>query len=229
MGCFSPRALGWVAICVGSMVVACAKTDETQEEVVPTLAIAQVEILTENRQAGHPIEVRATLLSDVEVEDVGVTFYLEPVPTPALAQSGEEVDEDGNPVGSDGRPKKTVLDSVVEAVVPKSVESTETGFLLGRDPDTVRAPDVAFVSRSTLERAARFHGYFPGPPDLAVEVLSPSEQPAAWKSSVSRSVLHVTRSPLGVASVSPTTCADSDPKRAPVPWVEVAMAPPRAG
>ena len=58
------------------------------------------------------------------------------------------------------------------------VVSTETGFLLARDPDTVRAPDVAFVSRATIERAGRFRGYFPGAPDLAVEVLSPSERPA---------------------------------------------------
>ena len=58
------------------------------------------------------------------------------------------------------------------------VVSTETGFLLARDPDTVRAPDVAFVSRSRIERAGTFRGFFPGPPDLAVEVLSPSERPA---------------------------------------------------
>jgi len=58
------------------------------------------------------------------------------------------------------------------------VVSTETGFLLGHDPDTVRAPDVAFVSRSRIERAGAFRGFFPGPPDLAVEVLSPSERPA---------------------------------------------------
>lgn len=58
------------------------------------------------------------------------------------------------------------------------VVSTETGFLLARDPDTVRAPDVAFVSRSTIDRAGRFRGFFPGAPDIAVEVLSPSERPA---------------------------------------------------
>jgi len=58
------------------------------------------------------------------------------------------------------------------------VVSTETGFLLARNPDTVRAPDVAFVSRSSIERAGAVRGYFPGAPDLAVEVLSPSERPA---------------------------------------------------
>ncbi|MHC4934337.1 MAG: Uma2 family endonuclease, partial [Planctomycetota bacterium] len=53
------------------------------------------------------------------------------------------------------------------------VVAAETGFLLARDPDTVRAPDIAFV------RAARGpgpeRGYFPGAPDLAVEVLSPDD------------------------------------------------------
>ena len=58
------------------------------------------------------------------------------------------------------------------------VVSTETGFLLARDPDTVRSPDVAFVSSARIERAGAFGGFFSGPPDLAVEVLSPSERPA---------------------------------------------------
>ena len=50
-----------------------------------------------------------------------------------------------------------------------------TGFLLARRPDTVRAPDVAFV-RSGRE-ASMSGGFFPGPPDLAVEVLSPDDRP----------------------------------------------------
>ena len=58
------------------------------------------------------------------------------------------------------------------------VVSTETGFLLARDPDTVRAPDVAFVAHSSMERAGQIEGFFPGAPDLAVEVLSPTERPA---------------------------------------------------
>lgn len=48
----------------------------------------------------------------------------------------------------------------------------ETGFLLARSPDTVRAPDVAFVRSAGPQR-----GYFPGAPDLAVEVLSPNDRP----------------------------------------------------
>ena len=50
----------------------------------------------------------------------------------------------------------------------------ETGFLLARNPDTVLAPDLSFVSKERLP-PARTRGYFPGPPDLAVEVRSPDD------------------------------------------------------
>jgi Uma2 family endonuclease len=51
----------------------------------------------------------------------------------------------------------------------------ETGFHIGREPDTVRAPDVGFVCRERIP-AVRVRGFFPGPPDLAVEVLSPDDR-----------------------------------------------------
>ncbi|CAN5880000.1 Uma2 family endonuclease [soil metagenome] len=54
------------------------------------------------------------------------------------------------------------------------VYAAETGFVLSRDPATVRAPDVAFVSKERLTNLNR-KGYFPGAPDLAVEVVSPSD------------------------------------------------------
>ena len=50
-----------------------------------------------------------------------------------------------------------------------------TGFLLSSDPDTVRAPDVAFVRRERLEEVGEVEGYWPGAPDLVVEVISPSD------------------------------------------------------
>jgi Uma2 family endonuclease len=55
------------------------------------------------------------------------------------------------------------------------VFGAETGFILARNPDTVRAPDVAFVTRERLPDPLPT-GFFPGPPDLAVEVLSPSDR-----------------------------------------------------
>ncbi len=55
------------------------------------------------------------------------------------------------------------------------VFGAEGGFQIGRDPDTVRAPDVAFVSAARMP-ATIPAGFFPGPPDLAVEVLSPHDR-----------------------------------------------------
>ena len=54
-------------------------------------------------------------------------------------------------------------------VVPMS----DTGYLLARNPDTVRAPDVSFVR---LERDRTERGFYPGVPDLAVEVISPTDR-----------------------------------------------------
>ncbi len=40
----------------------------------------------------------------------------------------------------------------------------------------MRAPDVAFVSAERLREVASSPGYFPGPPDLAVEIVSPNDR-----------------------------------------------------
>jgi Uma2 family endonuclease len=53
--------------------------------------------------------------------------------------------------------------------------AAETGFRLASNPDTVRAPDVAFISRQRLEEVGEVEGYWPGAPDLAVEVISPND------------------------------------------------------
>jgi len=56
--------------------------------------------------------------------------------------------------------------------------TTESGYILFKNPhtgkDTVRGPDVAFVR---LEHAPDGlpEGYFPFPPDLAIEVVSPND------------------------------------------------------
>jgi Uma2 family endonuclease len=56
-----------------------------------------------------------------------------------------------------------------------TVYAAETGFRLAADPDTVRAPDVAFIRRDRVEAVDDVQGYWPGAPDLAVEVISPSD------------------------------------------------------
>ena len=67
------------------------------------------------------------------------------------------------------------LDAHVRARSLGVVFAAETGFVLRRDPDTVRAPDTAFVALDRAPLAASTEGYFPGAPDLAVEVVSPSD------------------------------------------------------
>jgi len=51
----------------------------------------------------------------------------------------------------------------------------ETGFKLESDPDTVRAPDVAFVRQERVQETGPLQGYRFGAPDLVVEVLSPRD------------------------------------------------------
>ena len=51
----------------------------------------------------------------------------------------------------------------------------ETGFLIARNPDTVRAPDMAFVRREVVEETGVLPGFRPGAPDLAIEVISPGD------------------------------------------------------
>jgi Uma2 family endonuclease len=67
----------------------------------------------------------------------------------------------------------TPLDNHVTANRLGVVCAAETGFLLAQNPDTVRAPDIAFVRRERIEKAGEVKGYWVGAPDLAVEVTSP--------------------------------------------------------
>jgi Uma2 family endonuclease len=51
----------------------------------------------------------------------------------------------------------------------------ETGFKLQSNPDTVRAPGIAFIRQERVEQAGSTTGYWIGAPDLAVEVISPGD------------------------------------------------------
>lgn len=59
------------------------------------------------------------------------------------------------------------------------ITTAETGFILYKNPDgrdTVRAPDVGFINAARVpEGGLPEEGYIPVPPDLAVEVVSPSD------------------------------------------------------
>ena len=60
----------------------------------------------------------------------------------------------------------------------------DPGFFLARDPDTVRGPDVAFISRERLSANPPAHAFWPGAPDLAVEILSPNDRPREIKEKI---------------------------------------------
>lgn len=55
------------------------------------------------------------------------------------------------------------------------VYAAETGYKLKSNPDTVRAPDLSFIEQKRVNEVGEAKGYFPGAPDLAVEVLSPED------------------------------------------------------
>jgi Uma2 family endonuclease len=76
------------------------------------------------------------------------------------------------------------------------VYAAETGFLLARDPDTVRAPDVAFVGRERAVGIDDDHGFVAVIPDLVGEVVSPrdsfsdvEEKVLAWLAAGTRLVI----------------------------------------
>lgn len=76
--------------------------------------------------------------------------------------------------------------------------AAETGFLLARDPDLVRAPDVAFVRQERVEAAGHVRGYWPGAPDLAVEVVSPHDRAPEVEEKVRTWLAHGTRMVLAI-------------------------------
>lgn len=60
------------------------------------------------------------------------------------------------------------------------------GFRLGRNPDTVLVPDVAFVRHERLPQFSEQVGFLPLAPDLAVEILSPSNRSSEFADKVRR-------------------------------------------
>lgn len=75
------------------------------------------------------------------------------------------------------------------------VFGAETGFILAHNPDTVLAPDIAFVRKERIPAGPLPDAYWDGAPDLAVEVLSPGdtvyeveEKVEAWLKAGARAV-----------------------------------------
>jgi Uma2 family endonuclease len=88
----------------------------------------------------------------------------------------------------------------------------ETGFKIASDPDTVRAPDLAFVSHERIPEGGAPKKFWPGAPDLAIEVLSPGdtyteveEKVEQWLGAGARAVWVINPKRRGVAVYRPTT------------------------
>ena len=69
-----------------------------------------------------------------------------------------------------------LLAEYVEAHDLGVICGAETGFILQRTPDRVRAPDVSFVAKARIPATGEPETYWPFAPDLAVEVVSPSDR-----------------------------------------------------
>lgn len=79
-----------------------------------------------------------------------------------------------------GRVAQNISRAIDDFVRPRKlgqVYGSEIGYLVERDPDTVRSPDVSFV-RAEVADAHDEDEWYPHSPDLAVEVLSPTGRPA---------------------------------------------------
>jgi Uma2 family endonuclease len=69
-----------------------------------------------------------------------------------------------------------LVGSYVRAHTLGAVFGQDTGFKIASDPDTVRAPDLAFVDRARVAQIGR-RGYAALAPDLVAEILSPDDRP----------------------------------------------------
>jgi Uma2 family endonuclease len=58
------------------------------------------------------------------------------------------------------------------------VTGADGGYVLSNNPHTVVAPDVGFYRRDRYPGGVPERGYYPMPPDLAVEVISPTDERA---------------------------------------------------
>ncbi len=64
------------------------------------------------------------------------------------------------------------------------VVAIESGFMLSREPDTVRGPDVAFVRAGRIPGGGIPVGFWSGAPDLAVEIRLPGDGSSALRAKV---------------------------------------------
>lgn len=79
-----------------------------------------------------------------------------------------------------------LLQEHVEAAELGVVCGADTGFILSRSPDTVRAPDASFVARERVPADGPPATYWPLAPDLAVEIISPWDRVGALEDKIAQ-------------------------------------------
>lgn len=67
------------------------------------------------------------------------------------------------------------LDAFVRGQTLGVVFGDGLGYVIQRNPDVMRVPDVSFISRERLPEGGIIDGFCPVPPDLAVEIVSPND------------------------------------------------------
>jgi len=60
----------------------------------------------------------------------------------------------------------------------------EVGFIVRRNPDVVRAPDVAFIRKERVPATGIPKAFWEGAPDLVVEIISPSDRPGEMQTKI---------------------------------------------
>lgn len=82
------------------------------------------------------------------------------------------------------------------------VLSNDVGIVTERDPDTVRGADLCYISYAKVPKGPLPDGYLPAPPDLVVEVRSPTDR---WKDILKKVVEYLDVRVTVVCVVDPTT------------------------
>ena len=87
------------------------------------------------------------------------------------------------------------------------IAGSDAGVILGRDPDTVREPDIAYFSAETLPLDVKVSGYYEVVPDLVVEIVSPNDSPQYVAERVAMWLSHGVRLVWAVYPVARTVAA----------------------
>ena len=96
----------------------------------------------------------------------------------------------------------TLLSIAAKQLGSGRVIGNDSGVITHRDPDSVRGPDVAYYSNAKIPPLDHWRGYPDLPPDLVVEVRSPSDR---WTTMVQKAAEYLAAGVLMVVILDPDT------------------------